>query len=185
MIRQEEVYRIGTIGKAHGVRGELQMTITDDAFDRVDADYLVLDIDGILVPFFIDSYRFRSDNAVLIKFADIDTEQRARQLTGTEVYFPRHLSDSDEETITWAEIIGYTLVDAQSGQVVGEITDVDDSTINLLFNVKSLDGDEIMIPAHGHLIESVDKESRQITLTIPEGLLTLNASDTSSDTDED
>lgn len=177
MIRQEEVYRIGTIGKTHGVRGELQMTITDDAFDRVDADYLVLNIDGILVPFFIESYRFRSDNAVLIQFEDIDTEQRARQLTGTEVYFPRHLSDSDEETITWAEIIGYTLVDAQTGQEVGTITDVDDSTINLLFYVKGSDDDEIMIPAHGHLIDSVDKDQRQIAIHIPEGLLSLNAED--------
>ena len=33
--------------------------ITDDVFDRVDAEYLVLDIDGILVPFYLEEYRFR------------------------------------------------------------------------------------------------------------------------------
>ena len=54
MIKQEDVYRIGRLGKPHGVRGELSFQFEDDIFDRVDADYLILDIDGILVPFFIE-----------------------------------------------------------------------------------------------------------------------------------
>ena len=60
MIRREDVFKIGRMGKPHGVKGELSMQCDDDVFDRVDADYLVLDIDGILVPFFIEEYRFRS-----------------------------------------------------------------------------------------------------------------------------
>ena len=39
MIRQEEVYKIGKIGKPHGVKGELTLFFDDDVFDRVDADY--------------------------------------------------------------------------------------------------------------------------------------------------
>ena len=61
MIKESDVYRIGKIGKPHGIKGELQMQIEDDVFDAVDADYLVLCIDGIMVPFFIEEYRFRSD----------------------------------------------------------------------------------------------------------------------------
>ena len=51
MIKQEEVYRIGRLGKAHGVKGEVSFQFDDDIFDQIDADYLVLDIEGILVPF--------------------------------------------------------------------------------------------------------------------------------------
>ena len=47
MIKAEEVYKIGRLGKAHGVKGEVSFQFDDDIFDRVDADYLVLDIDGI------------------------------------------------------------------------------------------------------------------------------------------
>ena len=54
MIRQEEVFKIGKIGKPHGVKGEVSLMFEDDVFDRVDADYLVLLIDGILVPFFFE-----------------------------------------------------------------------------------------------------------------------------------
>ena len=47
MIKESEVYRIGRLGKAHGIKGEVSFQFDDDVFDRVDADYLVLDIDGI------------------------------------------------------------------------------------------------------------------------------------------
>ena len=58
MIRKEEVFKIGKIGKPHGVKGEVGLRFSDDVFDRVDAEYLILDIDGILVPFFMEEYRF-------------------------------------------------------------------------------------------------------------------------------
>ena len=41
MIRQEEVYKIGKLGKAHGVKGEISFLFDDDVFDRTDADYMV------------------------------------------------------------------------------------------------------------------------------------------------
>ena len=51
MIKEQDIYKIGVIGKAHGVKGELSIQIDDDIFDRVDAEYLVLKLDGIFVPF--------------------------------------------------------------------------------------------------------------------------------------
>ena len=173
MIRRDDVYKIGKLGKPHGVKGEITFAITDDVFDRVDADYLVLDIDGILVPFYLEEYRFKNDDNVLVKFEDIDTQEHVRAYTGCEVYFPRHLSDSDEENMSWAEIIGFQLVDAVSGRVVGTIDHVDDSTLNLLFEITSPEGEALLIPANNDLIEEVDIEKKMIRMAIPEGLLEL------------
>lgn len=73
------------------MKGEVSFTFTDDVFDRTDeCDYLVLLLDGILVPFFIEEYRFRSDDVALVKFEGIDTAERARMLTNVEVYFPKN-----------------------------------------------------------------------------------------------
>lgn len=174
MIRRDEVYKIGKLGKPHGVKGEISFAITDDVFDRVDADYLVLDIDGILVPFYMEEYRFKNDENVLVKFEDIDTQEQARNYTGCEVYFPRHLSDSDEENMTWAEIIGFTLMDSATGKAVGVIDHVDDTTINLLFEVTAPDGKDLLIPASNELIEGVDAEKKEIRVTLPEGILNLD-----------
>lgn len=173
MIKKESVYKIGRIGKPHGVDGEVSFHFDDDVFDRTDADYLILDIDGILVPFFIDEYRFKTGETALVSFADIDTQDKARTLTGCDVYFPREHSDSDGDTLSWAEIVGYHVVDAASGRTVGEIRSVDDSTINTLFEVVTTGGGDLLVPASDELISSVDTERRTIEMQLPEGLLEL------------
>ena len=163
MIKEEEVYKIGKLGKTHGVKGEISFLFDDDVFDRVDADYLVLMIDGILVPFFMEEYRFRSDTTAIVKFEGIDTQERARELTGCDVWFPRALADSDDDTITWAAIVGFDIIDANSGKPVGRIASVDDSTLNILFCLE----DGRLIPASEDLITGIDKENKH------EGLLDL------------
>ena len=169
MIKQEDVYRIGKLGKPHGVKGELSFMFDDDIFDRADADYLILLIDGILVPFFIEEYRFRSGETALMKFCDIDSLEQARQLTGCEVFFPRDISDDNDDTASWAEIIGYALVDAQTNKTIGKISSIDDSTINILFELE----DGTLIPASEELITQVDKSHQRITICLPEGILDL------------
>lgn len=173
MIDRKDVFKIGRLGKPHGVKGEITFQFDDDVFDRVDADYLFIEIDGLLVPFFMEEYRFRSDDVALMTFEGIDTEDKAAELTGCDVYFPRSLADEDDkETVSKAEIIGYNVVDAANGKTVGGITAVDDSTVNLLFNVATKQGD-VLIPASPELIKNIDRKSKTITIDIPEGLLSL------------
>ena len=173
MIKRETVYKIGRIGKPHGIDGEVSFHFDDDIFDRTDADYLILDIDGILVPFFMDEYRFKTDETALIRFTDIDTQERARDLTGCEVYFPCEHSESEAGSLSWAAIVGFHVIDAANGTPVGEITGVDDSTINTLFDLRTPGGDDILIPASDELITSIDTEGRTITMQLPDGLLNI------------
>ena len=169
MIKEENIYQIGRLGKTHGVRGEISFLFDDDAFDRVDADYLILKVDGIFVPFFIEEYRFKSDSNAIIKFEDIDTQERARELTGADVYFPRSLAENDDENLSWSVLVGFDIIEASSGRTVGRIASVDDSTLNILF---CLD-DGRLIPASENLITAIDQQTRTLTMHIPEGLLDL------------
>ena len=169
MIKQEEVYKIGRLGKAHGVKGEVSFQFDDDIFDRVDADYLVLDIDGILVPFFMEEYRFRNDTVCLVKFYDIDTQQRAQELTGCNVYFPRALAEEGEEMPSLASLVGFDIVDSSNGKIVGKIAAIDDTTANILFELE----DGTLIPANDDLVKDIDTEQQQIKMNIPEGLLEI------------
>ena len=169
MIKEEEVYQIGRLGKTHGVKGEISFLFDDDVFDRTDADYLILRIDGILVPFFIEEYRFKSDANAIMKFEGLDTQERARELTGCDVYFPRSLAEGDDTDISWSILVGYDIIEALSGKAIGRITSIDDSTLNILF---CLD-DGRLIPASDDLITAINQQARTITMHIPEGLLEL------------
>ena len=167
MIREDDVYKIGKIGKPHGVSGEVTLRFTDDVFDRVDADYLVLMVDGILVPFFMEEYRFRSDEVALVKFEDIDSVERASELTGCEVFFPRELADDDEGELTWSQIVGYDIVDADSHKLIGRIASVDETTINVLLELD----DGTLIPAAEEFIIDIDHKERKMFMRLPEGLV--------------
>lgn len=167
MIKEDEVYKIGRIGKPHGISGEVTLRFSDDVFDRVDADYLVLMVDGILVPFFIEEYRFRSDEVALVKFEDIDTKDRASELTGCDVFFPRHLADAGDDVLTWSQIVGYDIVDVLSDKTIGRIEAVDETTINTLLELS----DGTLIPAADEFIEDIDHEERKLMMCLPEGLV--------------
>ena len=169
MIKEENIYQIGRLGKTHGVRGEISFLFDDDVFDRVDADYLILKVDGIFVPFFIEEYRFKSDSNAIIKFEDIDTQERARELTGADVYFPRSLAENDDENLSWPVLVGFDIIEASNGRTIGRIASVDDSTLNILF---CLD-DGRLIPASENLITAIDQQTRTLTMHIPDGLLDL------------
>ena len=169
MIRQEEVYKIGRLGKPHGVKGEISMQMDDDVFDRVDADFLVLRVDGILVPFYMEEYRFRTDTTALVKFEDVDTVEQARELTNSDVFFLRRLAENQEEDYTWAYFVGFDLIDTQTGRTVGRIAAVDDATVNVLFELE----DGRLLPAAEELMTQVDHETKQIHMTLPDGLLDL------------
>ena len=76
--------------------------------------------------------------------------------------------------MSWTEIVGYQLIDNHTGKSVGTITAVDDSTINTLFNTRTDDGKETLVPAAEQLIESVDTEKKEIKINLPEGILDLD-----------
>ena len=170
MIKKEEVFKIGIINKPHGVKGEVSFTFTDDIFDRVeDCDYLVLLLDGILVPFFIEEYRFRSDNVALVKFEGIDSTEKARTLTNVEVYYPVKFMDDQEEISSLNYFIGFRVEDIHHG-CLGTVVDVDDATMNVLFVIENGD-EEVLLPAHEEFILDIDRKKKILKVDIPDGLL--------------
>ena len=169
MIREDEVYKIGSITRTHGFRGEVSLNFTDDVWDRADADYLILRIDGILVPFFMEEYRFRSNTTALIKFQDYDSSEEAQELCGCDAYFPHSLTPeaSEDDEYTWRYFTGFRVKDAVAGDL-GTIDHVDDNTQNILFHI----GDKL-VPAVEQFITNIDHQARVIEMSLPEGLLEL------------
>ena len=173
MIKKEEVYKLGLFNKPHGIHGELQFTFTDDIFDRVDCDYLICLLDGIFVPFFIEEYRFRSDSTALVKLEGIDTAERARMFTNVEVYFPvKHAEEAEDGELSWNFFVGFRMEDVRHGEL-GEVVEVDTTTVNTLFVVEQEDGEELLIPAQEEFIVEINQEKKLITVELPEGLLNL------------
>ena len=173
MIRRDEVYKIGRIVKPHGLKGEVSFSFSDDIFDRTDSEYLICDMDGILVPFFLEDYRYKTQSSMLLKLEGVDTEEAAREFTNRDVFYPLELMDEDEllGDVTWDNFIGFTVIDEKAGEL-GKIVDVDETTVNVLLQIE-YQGKDLLLPAAEDLVKHVDFDKRELLMALPEGLLDL------------
>lgn len=194
MIKNDSVFKIGFISRTHGVKGEVEVQFTDDPFDRGELDYLVLEIDGIMVPFFYSEYRYKGSHNALFTFEDVDSEEKARRLVGLSVFYPKAeaarianeaAEDGEElELDSLRALTGYRVYaidpeessdDELATYDLGEIIHVDDSSMNTLITVVDDDDDERILPLHTDFIVEVDPAERSLLLDIPLELLDLNA----------
>lgn len=172
MISRNDVYSIGRLIKPHGINGEVTFAFTNDVFESNESPYLVFEMDGILVPFFIESLRFKSSETALVKFEGFNTDTKIRALCGKEVYFPsKFAEEKDQSQDEWNFYIGFNVYDENVGYL-GEITAVDDSTLNVLFCLNK-DDREMLMPVAEEFFTEIDIENREMHVLLPEGLMDL------------
>ncbi len=172
MILKEEIFPIGQITRAHGLKGELSFTTTSSILDEVDVPFIVLEPEGLLVPFYLEHVRMKTDTTGLLKLERIDSEEQAREYVGLTIYLPNMFLDEMEDTEFETEyFVGFEIIENQKGSI-GRITAVDDSTANALFVVETESG-EVLIPIADEFITEIDHDRKTISMKLPEGLLDL------------
>lgn len=178
MIRNNEVFKIGYITKHRGLKGEVEMSFTDDCFDSGTSEYFVIEMDGILVPFYWEEYSFKTNETAIIKFEDINSDEKARKLVKHAVYYPKkHVAETDSsEGMTlssYKALTGFTVYNERN-ELLGTILQVDDSSANVLLTIEQNNDKELLIPFHNDFLLSFDLRERNIQLLVPEDLLRLN-----------
>ena len=56
-MKKEEAFYIGYITKTKGLKGEVQLYFEFDAYEDLDLDVVFADMNGKMVPFFVDSHK--------------------------------------------------------------------------------------------------------------------------------
>ena len=169
MLRREDFTYLGKFLKPHGTKGEISLQSDGFTLDE-SCDFVACDIDGILVPFFIEEMRTKNHDTMIVKIERMESADEVRFLTNRGAYSPREWVEESEE-LSWSYFHGFTAVDEKAG-VIGTITDIDDSTINTLFVIEK-NGEEILIPAQEEFITGMDHKKREIRFNLPEGLVSL------------
>lgn len=173
MILESQLTTIGHFVKPHGINGEINMSIEYD-IDIPSLKCIVLNMDGIFVPFFVESCRTKGAESRLVTVDGVTNEVQAADLCGKTVYAltdDLDLDSEDDETGFYAaDLIGYQVLDGNVN--IGEIVDIEDSTENALFIIKS--GDNVVyIPIADEMIEDVISDTKTIVMNLPEGILDL------------
>ena len=195
MILDSDVFSIGRFTRTHGIHGEIEVHFTDDVFDRGEAYYVFLKIDGLYVPFFLEDYRFKGSESALFTLDGIDSDTAARELVGHTVYYPLDARPAeDEDTISSLRAFtGFRLLlidrmalaeTAEEGDEtsedgvptleLGTVKHVETTTANTLLTVEVEDGEDVLLPLHDDFVVDYDLRDRYLVLDVPEGLIDLN-----------
>lgn len=171
-IPKSECRQIGTIRKTHGVHGNLIIELEYGFEETLEfTERLFLEIDGLLVPFFIagNGIQFHSDKTAILAFDWVETEEYARRLVGCPVYVFNSEIVSETGEDEGIQFLNYLLQDAE-GKDVGKVTAVDNYSGNIVLTVDA-GGKEILTPFHEEILVEKDRRQKIIRLRLPDGLL--------------
>lgn len=174
MILNNEISIIGRFNKPHGINGEISATF-DYPLEFDTLKYIIAEIDGINVPFFVESYRPKNQNTVLLKFEGFDNEVQVNELSNKDILLkksdiPKY--DEADDGMYASDLVGYSII--YDNQIIGKVIDIDDNTENVLFIVEGILGNKIFIPIVDEFIVEIDSENSTITMDLPNGILDLN-----------
>ena len=167
--------RIGATGKTRGIQGELKLYV-DDAFIQaaLSAEFLFLQVNGTMVPLFVEEIREIQD--VLVKFEGVDDPSQASYWSSLPVFLPNDEITLDttvapEELTTYSELKGFMLTDLSLGQI-GTIQEVKEFPQQEMALVHYNNRD-VLIPLNPHFIVEISYDQRMLRVDLPEGLLEL------------
>lgn len=179
MIREEELTAVGKLLKTHALKGEMNMLL-DIAPEYIeDNNPVVLDVDGIYVPFYAESIRPKGNFSYLVKFEGISSEIEAKKFVNKTVYALRDrlkefmIDNDDEEYALYDDLIGWTIEDTEFGEI-GRVAEIDTNTENELFIVETPEGNRIFIPLTEDFIVEMNEDDKKILMQLPSGLIDLN-----------
>ncbi len=163
-----DLVNIGRVGRPHGLKGELKLSIEDHyEEDLLDAKALLIGQPPI--PFFIEYAR--GGGALIVKLENFNEREAVAMLSNQDVFLP-----AEQVSVTPAEVqhpffqlIGFT-IQAEGYPALGPIEDIMDLPQHYLAQLQH-QGKEVLIPLHDDLIVEIKEDQLLLLMELPHGLL--------------
>ncbi|MGN0624169.1 MAG: ribosome maturation factor RimM [Oscillospiraceae bacterium] len=112
-------------------------------------------------------------NIVVMKIEGVDTVEEAQKLRNRVLYMDREDVELEEGAYFVQDLISMKVVDADSGEEYGVITDVTETGANDVYHVRSSEGKMYYIPAIPDVVKETDIENGVMKIKPLEGLMDL------------
>jgi 16S rRNA processing protein RimM len=161
---------IAQLGRARGIRGEItgySLSSKPERFARLKTVRLIADPPAVPATYEVEEVWAHND-ALVFKFAGIDTMTDAEKLRGFEVQIPRsERVQLEPGEYFHSDLIGCEVRDRASGRIVGKVTSFEEYGGPPLLEI---DKGKLLIPFVKAICVDIRPEERLILADIPEGL---------------
>jgi 16S rRNA processing protein RimM len=171
---------IGSVVRAHGIRGEVVVAVTtDEPEDRYVVGSVLATDPTASGPLTIEGLRLHSSSGadrLLVAFEGVEDRDAAERLRGVKL-----LVDTDDieptddpDEFHDFQLIGLAVrVGDADGEQVGDIVRVDHGPGADMLIVGRPDGRQSLVPFVSEIVPTVDVAAGHVVITPPEGLLDL------------
>lgn len=170
----DDCYLLGSLGKPHGLKGFVVafLEVDDvDAYRNTKAVWLEMPATpGKLTAYEVEKLQPHADTRALLKLKGIDRIEDAELLRNAKLYRPlQELPPLADDQFYFHDVIGYTVVDAQLGEL---------GTVETFYELPQQDvmamryqGQEVLIPVVDELVSRADAAAKKLYVNLPTGLL--------------
>jgi 16S rRNA processing protein RimM len=159
---------VGTIGRAHGIKGEVSVHVrTDEPQRRFAVGAVLRSTRG---PLTVATTRWHQSR-LLVRFEEIPDRTAAELLRGSELRIDAPVGErpSDPEEFYDHQLVGLR-VESAEGEHLGEVSDVLHLPAQDLL-VVARDGDERLVPFVAELVPDIDVDAGRVVVSDVPGLL--------------
>ena len=171
-MNKEDYFYFGYISRRVGNFGDVAIVMDVDTPTRYQKlESVFIEINNSLIPFFISKLKLSGVNAT-VTIEGIDTIERAEELIKSAVYLPlSFLPPLKGKQFYFHEMPGYKVFDKVFGEI-GIVEKILDMPQQAIFQIKK-DKQEILIPAKEEFINSINRDTKELHLNAPEGLIEI------------
>ena len=166
----EDLFKIGVVTTAHGIKGELKVfPTTDDPKRYKKLKEVIVNSKHKTETLKVESVKFFKQ-FVILKLESIDDMDTAYTYRNAELCVTRENAvkcDDDEYFI--ADLIGIKVYD-EDDNFIGEISDVFQTGANDVYEIKREDESTVLIPAIKECVLKVSISEGRMTIHVMEGL---------------
>lgn len=164
-----ENIKIGKIVNAVALRGEVKIYSYSDRPERFEELSRLIVAGGRELE--IENVRYQK-NMAIVKFKGIDDRNKAEALKEKEVFITENdLEELPEDTFYVRDLIGCLVLDDDSGDVIGTVSDLIQNSAQDIYQIELKKGGQALIPAVGQFIHDVDIENKLIKVKLIPGLI--------------
>ncbi|MDD4376590.1 MAG: ribosome maturation factor RimM [Eubacteriales bacterium] len=165
-----ENIKIGKIVNAVALKGEVKVYHYTDYKERFEEiNELIIDNKK----YKIENVRYQKEIAI-IKLEGINDRTMAENIKDKDIYITENdLRELPEDTYYIKDLVGLKVVDYQSGDTIGTVSDVLQNSAQDIYTVKLENGKEIMIPAVSEFIKEISMDEKNIKVKLIPGFMDL------------
>ncbi len=167
----EQLFPLGVVVGTHGLRGDLKVRpLTPDSRSLLTAAQVFFRDKGGRLRSLEPARAVPQKGNVLLRLRGMETIEAAQTLVGNEVLMRYvDLPDLDDDEFYWYQLEGLKVVDRTRGEL-GVLAELLVTGAHDIYVVNGRFG-EVMVPAVSPFVVDIDLESGQMTVDLPEGLV--------------